>query len=340
MLPILFIFSLFLLQSSQAFPSQSFSPSQAYSILNPLKDRVDDFGEKETFKILPIPNDQIHPSLLLIALHDSIQSNLLYDGNSLSIILNNDENDDNWKWNEYCNSFQILLPAFKFLQCVKNEASFDFDLDNHFIIPPHSPAAIPIGYNASSIQYLVLGSRRKTVEQSHSSSQGMIVFKRDGMQWIQTVMKSGKTSQTSEQTNVIQVVPLTTSGYHHKLHITVHASGIYAVSILFPKEVIVDKDELRLLQRKYKSFPDYLSTTNSSDVEKTVEMGYYQALFLFGNISNPIDCLLPIHLRYALPQTTDQQNHHHPVSLFSAALLLYDEVGISILSKLIESTYS
>ena len=332
MLSILFIFSLFLFQSSQTFPSQSFSPSQAYSILNHLKDRVDDYSGNETFRILPVRNNEIHPSLLLIAIHDSIQSNLIYDGNSLTIILNNTKNEEEWRWNEYCNSFQILLPAFKFLQCIKNRTSFDFDLENHLIIPPHSPAAISIDYNASSTQYLILGSRNKAVEQSRLSSQGMIVFKRDGEQWMQRVMKSENTLQASEQTHIIQVGSLTTSGYHHKLHITARACGIYAVSILFPKEVIVDKDELRLLKRKYNLFPNYISTTNSSDVEKTVEMGYYQALSLLGNISNPMDCIIPIHLRSVLPQATDQQNHHHPVSLFPAALLLYDDVCISISS--------
>ena len=113
--------------------------------------------------------------------------------------------------------------------------------------------------------------------------------------------------------NTLQVRLLHPSGFHHQLRLIGKTSFDHGVALYLPKEVYVDKYELQNLYR-HNQLPFYATTTPYSDVEMIAEESHPQVLFLYGNVSFPVNCTLPIHMRYAYPsdKVHFHQAHIHP----------------------------
>ena len=231
-------------------------------------------------------------------------------------------------WRDYCPSFRILIPEFKFLQCEDVPVKYDFDFSDVIPIPPSSPLFQSSSTTVNSTQYMLLQTNpTNKTNQNTTFPKSIFIHKENGM-WMHSIISNKHPREPPESNAFLQITTSTSSGYHHKLEISANANNTYCIVLFLPKDVILDKDELQLLQRKHPAFPQYITTTRLSSVESPVDFGTPQLLFLFGNSSFPIVFSVPIHMRYAFPHNVNTENHRHLISIPPAMLLVYSNVSI------------
>ena len=269
----------------------------------------------------------IHPDLQWIIVQSSVQENRIQDCICVIVAIKKSRLLHITNWKEFCPSFQVLLPEFKFLQCENMHEEYDFDFSNIIPIPTSSPLFQPNFTSIDSTQYMILQTiQKKKVNQNSTLSKSLLIHKESDL-WIQSIIPNKVTKKISENTTLLQITTSTTSGYHSILNVLVSTNQSYCIVLSLPKDVILDKDELQLIKRKYPTFPEYITSSTSSLVESPVDFGQPQLLFLFGNCSTPITYRIPIHMRYAFPHNVDDDNQHHHISIPPATLLIYDDVS-------------
>ena len=208
-------------------------------------------------------------------------------------------------WSELCPLFLNILPCVRIKQCIPDSEEYDYDLLDVIPLPKGTPF-----YRSSVL--LNPGHSIQYESCSTAPHWRITMWKED--QWIiQT-----HTLEPPVIENTLQIRVTHPSGFHHQLHIVANTTYDHGIAIYLPKEVYVDKYELQNLYRR-NQLPLYVTKTPYSDVETIAEESHPQLLFLFGNTTSPIDCTLPVHMRYAYPsdKVPFHQAHINPIFLFT-----------------------
>ena len=195
-----------------------------------------------------------------------------------------------FQWNDLCPLLGSILPLIRIRQCGNESSAFDFDMEDAISIPPNPSRS------ASSIQYMVINTTMSwdhlpwvETNPSLNKSRWKVELRKED-NWVLLTFRWGESSiQTEGEAK-------TYSGFHHTIHLSMQSNHSSVMALFFPREVIIDKDELRSIS----SFPPFLATDPSSSVELISEEAHPQILFLFCH-QQSVD--VPIHLRYSHAST-------------------------------------
>ena len=215
-------------------------------------------------------------------------------------------------WSELCPLFLRILPCIRVKQCMSNQEEYDYDL----LDTVHVPKGTPFSH-----EYILLNPGRSIrAESCSSASKWRTTLWNDGQWKVRTQVLLSPTDE-----GPFHVLLTHNSGFHHQLHLIVNTTLDHGIALYLPREVYIDKYELRNLYLRH-HLPFYITTTPFSDIESMAEEAHPQFLFLFGNASSPIDCHLPVHMRYAYP--SDRIHFHqaqiNPITLFTRETVLMD----------------
>lgn len=223
----------------------------------------------------------IPPFLEMMSFSYSFQRNSIAPGGELITVLTKPV-----PWNAICPVLASVLPFIRIRQCRNENGVFDFDLEDSIPIPPNTPLS------THSTPYMIVNT---TMEWSHlpwmmkipslNQSRWKVELKKENEWTLRILQWKEPCILTKGETNPH-------SGFHHTIHLSIHSNHSSIIALFFPREIIINKDELRSLS----SFPPFLATDPSSSVELISEESHPQILFLFCQQPS-VD--LPIHLRYA-----------------------------------------
>ena len=196
-------------------------------------------------------------------------------------------------WNDFCPILGSVLPFIRIRQCGHADSVFDFDMEDGIPIPPNTPISThPIQYRM--INTTMDWSRLPWTNPSQNQSRWEVELRKETHWMLRTFRWKEPSIPTIEETK-------TYSGFHHTVHLSTHSNHSSVVALFLPREIIIDKDELRSIS----SFPPFLATDPSSSVELISEEAHPQILFLFLRQAS-VD--VPIHLRYSRAST---ETIHH-----------------------------